>query len=400
MRKKFFLISQVFYPDEVSTAGLFTQLCERMAELDIDVEVWCAQPSYNKNRRQPRNRVYKGIHIRYLPSTYFRKSSFIGRLLNYLTFTISLIFKFLFSRNKSTVFSSTNPPYLGYIIACLCRIKKRKFVYLIQDVFPEGLVRIGKLSKKSIVVKIWDRLNNYTLKQSDKIIVLGRDMKDWLISFYEQTETKMQIIPIWQDEKLIHPVPFSQSMFVKGNRLENKFVIQYSGNMGLWNDMVFFAEAISRFKDPEILFTFIGDGIRKKEMVKTWNKIIPDHVQLYTFQPMFGLNDVLAACHVALVSLREGAEGMALPSKIMGILASGRPTIAVVPKESEISFILNEENCGIQVDPGDMNAFIKALELLKSNSSLREEMGINARRAFENKYSVRIVAEKYMDLID
>ncbi len=400
MHKKFFLISQVFYPDEVSTAGLFTQLCKRMVERNISVEVWCAQPSYNENRKQPRNLVYKGISIHYLPSTNFRKNSFLGRLLNYFTFTISLVFKFVFSEDKSTVFTSTNPPYLGFIIAWLCRLKRRKFVYLIQDVFPEGLVRIKKLSEGSIVVKFWNRLNKYTLIQSDKIIVLGRDMKAWLTTFDTRTKTKTLIIPIWQDEQLIQPLQFSKSLFVKENRMEGKFVIQYSGNMGLWNDMTLFAEVIKQVKDPAILFTFIGDGIRKKEMYEAWDDIVPDNVQIYSFQPKSRLNDLLAACHIALVSLREGAEGMAVPSKIMGILASGRPTIAVVPKESEISFIINEVNCGIQVNPGDVSGFLKAIELLKTNFPLREEMGRNARKAFENKYSVNIVVEKYINLID
>ena len=90
---------------------------------------------------------------------------------------------------------------------------------------------------------------------------------------------------------------------------------------------------------------------------------------------------------------------MAVPSKIMGILASGRPTLAVVSKESEISYILNEEKCGIQVEPGDKSGFLNAIELLKSNPALMDEMGQHARKAFEKKYSVDIIAEKYIDLI-
>ena len=399
MRKKFFLISQVFYPDEVSTAGLFTQLCERMVEKGIHVEVWCAQPSYNESNKQPSNLIYKGICIHYLPSTNFRKGSFLGRLSNYLTFTFSLLIKFIFTRDKSSVFTSTNPPYLGFIIACLCRIKRRKFIYLIQDVFPEGLVRIGKLSYKSTIVKFWNKLNRYTFKRSEIIIVLGRDMKSWLNSFATFSISKTEVIPIWQDGNLIQPMHFSKSIFAKENRMENKFVIQYSGNMGLWNDMIFFAEAILQVKDPGILFTFIGDGIRKNEMYKVWNNIVPDNVQLFPFQPKSKLNDVLSACHIALVSLRDGAQGMAVPSKIMGILASGRPTLAVVSKESEISYILNEEKCGIQVEPGDKSGFLNAIELLKSNPALMDEMGQHARKAFEKKYSVDIIAEKYIDLI-
>jgi hypothetical protein len=181
MQKKFLLISQVFYPDEVSTAGLFTNLCELISQKNLEVEVWCAQPSYNTKVRQAKRLLYKGISIHYLPSTNFDKNRIIGRLINYFTFSASLFFKLLFSSSKTPIFTSTNPPYLGFIVAFFCVIKRRKYNYIIQDVFPEGLVRLEKLPAKSLIVKIWNRLNRFTLKHSNKIIIIGRDMQNPVI---------------------------------------------------------------------------------------------------------------------------------------------------------------------------------------------------------------------------
>jgi hypothetical protein len=95
MANKFLLISQVFYPDEVSTANLFTNLCSVIAKDDVEVEVWCAQPSYTCFEKQPQKIHYNGINISYLPSTNFRKSNIAGRLINYLTFTVSIVCKLL-----------------------------------------------------------------------------------------------------------------------------------------------------------------------------------------------------------------------------------------------------------------------------------------------------------------
>ena len=124
--KKFFLISQVFYPDEVSTAGLFTNLCLYLAEDSIEVEVWCGQPSYTHSGRQPHKVIHRGILIRYLPSTCFHKSKLWGRLLNSLTFMVSTSCRLLFSRDKTPVFTHTTPPSLGIIISMICSLKKRK----------------------------------------------------------------------------------------------------------------------------------------------------------------------------------------------------------------------------------------------------------------------------------
>jgi glycosyltransferase involved in cell wall biosynthesis len=90
---------------------------------------------------------------------------------------------------------------------------------------------------------------------------------------------------------------------------------------------------------------------------------------------------------------------MAVPCKIYGILASGIPVIAIVPETSEIASIVNEENCGLIVRPGDEAGLINAIEFLKTHDKLRIEMGLNGRKAFEQKYSTVKVAERYKSII-
>jgi len=400
MNKKFLLVSQVFYPDEVSTAGLFTDLCEKIIQKNIRVTVLCAQPSYNTLIRQPARVNHQGIDIQYLFSTNFNKNNPLGRILNYITFSCSLAFKLLLSRDKSEVFVSTNPPYLGILVAFLCKLRKRKFIYIIQDVFPEGLCRLGIMSRRNPFVRVWNSLNRLVVKNSLKVIVLGRDMKKWLGDFYPAALPKTTVIPIWQNEDLIFPVMFIKNPLVIREGLREKFVVQYSGNMGLWNDMKIFAQAALNINDPEVIFTFIGDGIRKRELLKEWNNKIPDNVRMYSFQPRKDLNNLLSSCHIALISLREGMEGMAVPSKIMGILASAKPVIAAVPESSEISYILQEENCGIRINPDDVQGVINAVLFLKENDRARSDMGANARKAFEKKYTSVKAAASYISILE
>jgi glycosyltransferase involved in cell wall biosynthesis len=90
---------------------------------------------------------------------------------------------------------------------------------------------------------------------------------------------------------------------------------------------------------------------------------------------------------------------MAVPSKIIGIMAAGIPVIALVPEKSEIAYIINEEKCGYVVSPEDVDGLLRAVEELKNNEGLRKEMGENGRKAFENKYTSKIVAKSYKRLI-
>lgn len=399
MLKKFFLISQVFYPDEVSTANLFTKLSAKIAEdTNFVVDVWCAQPSYSCLERQPKHIVYKNINITFLSSTNFKKDYFFGRLMNYLTFTISVVFKLLFTKEKTPVFTHTTPPSLGIIISMICKLKKRKFIYVLLDIFPDGLVRLGKFKDKSLLVKIWKKINRRTFKRCHQIVVIGRDMKKWLLDFYPGAQDKVQYIPVWQDETLIQPVEFEQNPFVKEHQLNEKFVVQYSGNMGLWNDMETLGKAAGLPWD-DVIFMFVGGGMRKKELLNAFEKPIPDHVLFFPFLSNDEYANAVSACHIALISLQKGLEGMAVPSKIIGIMAAAIPVIAVVPEQSEIATIVNEENCGLVVSPGDVIALKEAIETLKNNQELRKQMAQNGRLAFENKYTTAIVANKYKELI-
>jgi colanic acid biosynthesis glycosyl transferase WcaI len=399
MSEKILLITQVFYPDEVSTANLFTNLCSVLVEEHVDVEVWCSQPSYTVLKKQPKSIILHGIKIFFLPSTNYKKTNLLGRLTNYFSFTISVVLKLIFSREKTPVFTHTTPPTLGIIISFICSFKKRKFVYVLLDIFPEGLVRLGNMSKKNVFVRFWQYLFIISLKKSEKIIVIGRDMKKWTEDIYPQAGNKTEYIPLWQDEKLIFPQDYSRNTFVIENKLTDKFVIQYSGNMGLWNEMSTMGKAV-RENLKDVVFLFVGGGMRKKELLEAISEENIKNVMILPFQPNDSFNTILSACHVGLVTMRDNLEGMAVPSKIYGIMAAGKPIIALVPLNSEIAYIVTEENCGFVVKPGDVEEFIRVICLLKKDENLRIRMGQNSRMAFEEKYSTRKIAGRYKLLIE
>lgn len=398
MSVKFFLISQVFYPDEVSTANLFTNLSSYLAKEGVDIEVWAAQPSYTCSVKQPGNVNYEGINIKYLFSTRFHKSNFFGSIINILSFMVSASIKLLFTNDKTPVFTHTTPPLLGIIISIICALKRRKFIYILLDIYPEGLIRLGKLNANNLLVRFWKRANINALKRSFKIIVIGRDMREYVHEIYPESVNKIEYIPNWQDDRLIHPADLNTNSFFKDLNHKDSFVVQYSGNMGLWNDM----EAIGKatvISKKDVFFVFIGDGIRKNELQRNVSENHNNYIFL-PFQPTDILSEVLTSCHVALVSLRKGMEGMAVPCKIYGILAAGTPVIALVPENSEIAYVIEEEKCGIVVPPDDYEGLNNAIIKLMEDNALRIEFGANGRRAFEKKYTTKIISDKYIMLLN
>jgi glycosyltransferase involved in cell wall biosynthesis len=399
MSKKFLLISQVFYPDQVSTANLFTGLCSLLVEENIEVEAWSAHPSYTNFKRQPKRILYKGVNIIYLPSTNFNKSTIAGRSVNILTFMISASLKLLFSKEKIPVWALTNPPFLGILLSHICSLKKRKFIYILLDIFPEGLVRLGKVSRLNIFIKLWQHLFVLTLKKSEVIIVIGRDTEQFVVDICKECQDRIEYIPHWQDDDLIFPVAFDKNNFVTEKGLKESFVVQYSGNIGIWNEVRTMGRAVKK-NIENVFFIFVGGGIRKPELLSEFEIKDQKNVLMLPFQDNFDFNNTMAASHVHLVTLKQGLEGMAVPCKIYGILAAGRPVIALVPEHSEIANIVREENCGLVVDPDDLDGLINAIFFLKDNDGIRRQMGQNGRKAFENKYTTRIAAKAYKKILD
>jgi len=152
---------------------------------------------------------------------------------------------------------------------------------------------------------------------------------------------------------------------------------------------------------PEnVSFVFVGGGMRKEELTSEFNRPERPEVIMFPFIEKNRFNLSVNAADVHLVSLREGVEGMAVPCKIYGILAAGKPVIGMVPENSEIAYVIRDEKCGIILKPDDSEGLVKAVEMLRDNKSLCNEMGKNSRKAFENKYKVSIIAAKYIDLLD
>jgi len=91
---------------------------------------------------------------------------------------------------------------------------------------------------------------------------------------------------------------------------------------------------------------------------------------------------------------------MGVPSKIFGIMAAGIPVLAIAPKYSEIAMIVNESECGLVSEPGDVKGLIDNIAYLKQNEQIRMQMGINARKSFDSKYTTAKGAENYITLFN
>ena len=401
MKKNLSLICQVFYPDDQATSILFSDLMRSLSK-DYKIKVFSGYPSTSarslKDQKIMKYEKYESFEVIRCGLKIDPKSGLFNRALSYLSFNIEVLFRVIFLKD-SKLMGVTNPFSNLWIMALAKIFNSNENIYVFLDIYPEGLIALGNLKQNSIFARCWIFLNQISLKMIDKVIVIGRDMFNVLEKY--DVEHKISYIPHWSSIKPKKPLLFKDSKFINERKLQNKFIIQYSGNMGLWHDMDTYIRCAAKTMDKnKITYNFIGGGIKREHSEKLTNQLGLKNVSWFDFVDLEDLDQSLAACHLSLISLNNNLEGVAVPSKLYGILASGRPIVASVPKDSEIALTINEHKCGFVVDPGDDEKLSEIIVDCYQNKYDLEKMSENSFNAFSSSYTVEAVIDEFRKVIN
>jgi colanic acid biosynthesis glycosyl transferase WcaI len=396
------IIAQHYAPEDVSGAVLGTELATDLVKRGHQVTFLTCAPNYPLGKIFPgyKNRIFSietidGVRIIRVWS-YISKKSFWRRILNYGTFSVSAFWGGLLSGKQDLVLSFSPPLPLGISAWLLSRIKKTPWILNVMDIYPEIAILSGIL-KNPIAIKIFTGLEKFIYHQASHIQVLSEGFKNNLVKKGVSPE-KISTIPVWADPDLIHPETKSNS-FSKEYNLEEKFVILYSGNLGVntsLEDVIIAADYLKFQKD--IYFVFVGEGTKKEELVAQVRQKYLDNVLFLPFQPRGLFNLVLASASVSLVSLSANAHYTSLPSKTFNIMASNRPILAVTPLESEIAHLIQNYECGIVIPPGNPEYLSEAILTLKSDPAKLDQLGNNGRQKLIENYSRNHCVDLYEKL--
>jgi colanic acid biosynthesis glycosyl transferase WcaI len=203
------------------------------------------------------------------------------------------------------------------------------------------------------------------------------------------------VIPNWADGRAIQPLAHEDNPFRREHDLKGRFVAMYSGNLGEGHDAATLigAARILEAKRPEVLFLFIGDGSRRAEAERLARGL--KNVRFLPYQPYEGLRQSLSAADVHLISLREGLDGLLVPSKLYGALASGRPIMYVGPSACEVARVTREHDVGWEGRPGDAAGLAGAIEAAAASPAWSRERGARARAIFEAEFDRPIAVERW-----
>ncbi|MFH1067304.1 MAG: glycosyltransferase family 4 protein [bacterium] len=397
--KKIVVLSQVFHPDTQATSQLFSDLFQKLTGNDFHVRVICGFPAVvDKTVPCPAFERWGGIEIHRCGCAFNFKKSLWRRALHYLSFSLAASRKLLQNRDCDFVFGLTNPPFMPVWLWLLQKIGKFRYQLMLLDVYPDGLEGLKKISRRHVFFRFWRAINRRAFRRAEKIFVLGRDMKKLIHERYGVPDEKIIYAPHWSAVEIKEPKKAEDSALCAKLGLQGKFILQYSGNMGLWHDIETIVRTAALLQSREgIHFLMIGDGMRKAAAHSLAREMRLANMTWLPFQPKETLEDSLTCCHAALISQREGLQGVAVPCKLYGILASGRAIIGMVPSGSEIDLVIQEENCGVTTPPHAPDHLAQVILHLFQNPKKVREMGERAFASYQQKYTVDVAVKNFIE---
>ena len=395
------LLNQPFYPDVVATAQMGKDLADELVRRGHTVSAVASRSIYGQSGAQlPSFEIIDGIRVHRLGVNLFGKKGIAARIADFALFHALATARVLTLKRPDVVVSYTTPPFIAIVGLLAKALRGSRAIYWVMDLYPDVPVACGVMKPRSLITRSFETLSRFLLRRSDASVVLGRCMQERVLE-KGIPPAKVKLIPVWADLRGIEGTPRDASPYRAAWGLGNTFTVMYSGNFGIGHDAQTICAAMLALRDrDDISFVFVGSGKRKKEV----QAFIQQHAlknaqwQDYVSREQLGLS--LAAADVHLISIKEGVEGLVVPSKLFGILAAGRPSIYVGHPTAETGRVLEETGAGVCVREGETDKLVQAILHYKDNPAAAAEAGIRARASVAGRFDMRTATRQWAELIE
>jgi colanic acid biosynthesis glycosyl transferase WcaI len=354
------ILSLVFPPDNVSTAQIMADLAEDLKALGHDLTVITTTPHYNPDpdaeRAQPMRRegpFFRRSEFRGIPVIHTvmakKGQSLVKRVLSWLGFHALSTWAAMRLPKHDVIIAPSPPLTIGVSAWMIARRHRAKFVYNVQEIYPDIAVQLGVIRNK-LAIALLRRLEKFVYEKSGGVTVIGPGMRRNIVA-KGIPESKVHVIPNFVDVSEMAPLP-KRNEFSERHGIADKFVISYAGNMGMAQGLESFVDAAALLRDrKDVVFAMMGNGILRDALQQRVRQLGLDNFLFLPQQPYSLVPQIYAASDISLVPLALDTGGHAIPSKVYRIMACARPILVAADATAEVSELIAEADCGAVVPP-------------------------------------------------
>lgn len=399
------ILSHYFWPEPIPKPR---ELAEALREEGHTVEVVTGFPNYPGGALYPGYRLsllsreeISGIAVRRTYMYPDHGKSLVGRLLNYASFMISGILGGVIAAPFDVIYVWHPPLSIGVTAAIVGLLRRRPFVYDVQDIWPESAIASGFLRPGRIArwLSILERL---VYRWADHILVVTEGAKANLQGKGVRGD-KITVVPHWYDDKGLRLTTPEARNEIRGREgWDGRFVVMFAGNLGMMQGLDTIIRACAGFlPGSDLLVVFVGDGSDRERLESLARDLsVEDRVRFVGRQPSPAMGSFFAAADALLVHLRSSAlSAMIIPSKTIAYFAAGKPI--VMANVGASADLVELSGAGIVVPPDDPDALAAAIVDISTRAeSERIKMAESGRRFFEENFTRAATLPKYIALLE
>ncbi|WP_428423367.1 glycosyltransferase WbuB [Methylibium sp.] len=378
------LLSLNFAPELTGIGKYSGEMAERLVARGHEVTVVCAPPYY------PQWKVHKdysatgyqverpkpGLTVHRCPVWVPGRASGAKRLLHLASFALSClpVMLWLVLWRPAVVFVVAPALFCTPVGWLTARLSGAKAWLHIQDLEVDAAFELGLMTGK-MPRRVLLAIERWAMRRFDKVSTISRRMLRKLAAKGVQLE-KAEMFPNWVDVELIRPVDASPEMRASLNIGPEQIVCLFSGTMNRKQGLPVLIETARQLRDrSDVVIVICGNGELRPPLEEQAAGL--DNVRFMDLQPAAQLNALLNMADIHLLPQLRGAAELVMPSKLTGMLASGRPVVAAADPGTEIASIVSGR--GLIIEPESVDAFAAAITQLAADPALRRDYGAAAR---------------------
>ena len=313
------------------------------------------------------------VHV--IKTVRYDKSNIVKRLLTWIAAFVHLLFVVWRRGENCHLVLVSNPPLTVFIPL----FTRKKFSFVVYDLYPDSLFSQGFIKKDSFIGRWWIRQNKKVFAKAERVFTLSEDMKKAVAQYV--AEDKIKIVYNWAHNEHMKPIAKEENPFLTDLDLQDKFIVLYSGNMGMTHDIDIMVDVAERLRENDgVRFLFIGEGAKKAVIEEKISEYGLSNCLVLPFQPLEVLPYSMGAADLAVVTTDARQSGLSVPSKTYTYLATGAALLCLAEDGTELGKLVKEHHVGrcfgsTQID--EMAAYIAALE---QDGAILANYKKNARR--------------------
>ncbi len=401
------LIYGLNFSPELTGIGKYTgEMAWWLAHRGHQVQVVTTPPYYPEWRlgqgfsnRYQTEHLLPNLTVHRCPFYVPTKPSGIKRLLHLSSFAVSSFLPMLRSSGwEPDILLNVEPTFFSAPVALLAaRLAESPAWLHVQDFEIDAAFDLGLLPSGGVLQRLALGVEKRLTRQFDCLSSISPRMAERAIA-KGVPSSRVVLFPNWVDPAVIYPEPPSHpNSFRQQLGLEGKLVLLYSGNMGNKQGLECLAQLATQLRsNPDVHCLFCGDGAFRPEL-----ELLVAGLPNVTFLPLQmpdRLNELLNLAALHLLPQKVGVMDLVMPSKLTGMLASGRPVLAMAAPGTQLAEVVSgcsatgqqrHDPCGVVVSPQDLGGFVQVARALLADAGLRARLGAGART-----YAVRYLAQQ------